>query len=233
MTRQGFGGVLTDDQWTRLTKAGTRRRHEAGSQIMRQGEPGDSVHLLVAGRVKVSMVRPDGQEVLLVVRSYGEALGEMAAITGRPRSATVTAIGTCYTHVVLRDRFRQLVNQMGLDAALLEHFVVRQVESDATRAEQTALPAERRLAKILVQLAAFGGENIAPDVTANGRRSRQGVLFGLSQQDIADHIGASRSSVAQAFIRFRELGIVRTGRQFVAVHDLDRLRAIAHGGSDA
>ncbi len=61
---------------------------------------------------------------------------------------------------------------------------------------------------------------------------RRGVLLAisLSQRDIADYIGLSRTSVALEYTRLKELGAIRTGRKYVAIHDLDLLESLAEAG---
>src|SRR5690606_36579310 len=74
MGRQGFGALVSDEQWTRFLRAGVTRRFAPGERIVRQGERGDAVYMLAEGTVKVSMVRTDGTEALLALRGPGEAL---------------------------------------------------------------------------------------------------------------------------------------------------------------
>ncbi|WP_449289451.1 Crp/Fnr family transcriptional regulator [Nocardiopsis halophila] len=114
---------------------------------MRQGDPGSTVHLVAEGQARVVRVRADGITVPLAFRGAGEVLGEpMLLPGGGARSATVTAVGHCATAVFPVERFRRIVREHGLENALWESTLVRQMESDTLRAEQAALPVERRAA---------------------------------------------------------------------------------------
>ncbi|ASU85158.1 Crp/Fnr family transcriptional regulator [Nocardiopsis gilva YIM 90087] len=232
MTRHGFGARLTDETWGRLIQAGRPQRYEPGSPIMNQGDPGGSVHLLLEGAVKVAMVRPDGSLVALAFRGPGEILGEFSAWSGAKRAATVLAVGPCQTRVFPTDRFRALAREWGLEDAVWGNILARQCESDELRAEQSALPAGRRLAAALLRLARTLGEPIDPEVSDGAVPRRRGVLLAisLSQRDIADYIGLSRTSVALEYTRLKELGAIRTGRKYVAIHDLDLLESLAEAG---
>ncbi|SKA19209.1 cAMP-binding domain of CRP or a regulatory subunit of cAMP-dependent protein kinases [Marinactinospora thermotolerans DSM 45154] len=198
---------------------------------MRQGDPGGSVHLLVEGRVKVTLIRPDGEEVMLIMRTVGEALGEMSVISGRPRTATVTSVGPSQTRMLTEERFRDFIRSMELEPPLLRHLVERQNESDLLRAEQVTLPAGRRLAAALLRLSRLSGEPIEPGLGGPQGEGGRGVLLrlGLSQRELGESIGLSRTSVAVEFTRLREIGLIRTGRQYVAVLDVERLRQLAEG----
>lgn len=231
MGRQGFGGLLSDEQWSCFLRAGTTRCYGDGEPIIRQGERDGAVFLLTEGLVKISMVRADGVEALLTLRGPGESLGELGALSGLPRTVTVVASGTCRTRVLTGAQFRLLTRSTGVEDALWEHVVLRQSESDSLRAEMAALPSGQRLAAALLRLAALVGAEIPPASPPPPGRPKSVMLrLGLSQREMGDLIGLSRGAVAGEFARLRGLGILRTGRQYVAVRDLDRLVRIAEGG---
>jgi CRP-like cAMP-binding protein len=230
--RQGFGGLLTDDQWARLVKAGRARTFYENDVFIRQGDRENCVFLLVSGVVKVTMVRADGTGLLLAVRGPGESLGEMSALSGLAHTATITAAsGSCLTSVLTCMQFRLLVRSMELERVLWEHLVQRQSESDSLRAEMASLPARQRLAATLLRLAQLMGTDVVP-VRAAHRRSVV-VRFGLSQRELGDSIGMSRAAVTAEFKRLRALDVIRTGREYVAIQDLDRLRRMAEETADA
>ncbi|GAA1776741.1 Crp/Fnr family transcriptional regulator [Streptomonospora arabica] len=194
--------------------------------MIRQGEREDSVFLLLEGMVKVTMVQPDGTGLLLALRGHGESLGELSALSGLPRSATVMpSTGRCLTRVLTSAQFRLLVKSMDLEQVLWRHLVRRQTESDSLRAEMASLTARQRLAATLLRLAQLMGSG-SESAPRSARRSVV-VRLGLSQRELGDSIGLSRAAVAEEFKRLRGLGVIRTGREFVAIADVDRLQAIA------
>jgi cAMP-dependent protein kinase regulator len=67
------------------------RSYRPGSIIVREGEPGDSLFLIVDGSVEVSGTDPQGRPVALATLSRGDFFGEVAVLTGKPRTATVVA----------------------------------------------------------------------------------------------------------------------------------------------
>ncbi|GAB3445684.1 Crp/Fnr family transcriptional regulator [Streptomonospora sediminis] len=230
MGRQGFGGHLSDAQWSAFLRAGATRRYSDGETIIHQGARDTSVFLLAEGMVKVTTVRPDSDRVLLALRGPGESLGELSAVSGLPRTATVAASGgDCLTRVLSSTRFYDLAREMGVEAALWQHVVLRQAESDSLRAEMVALPSGRRLAAALLRYVALTRDHHSPfQAGADGNRTVT-LRLGLSQRELGDAVGLSRTSVAAEFARLRDLGVVRTGRRYVAVLDVDRLRKLAEG----
>lgn len=234
MGRHGFGALLTDDQWALFLKAGATRRFHTGEPIVRQGEKDDTVFMLAEGMVKVSMVRSDGTESLMALRGAGEAIGEFAALAGLPRTATVTASGgPCLTRAMSGFQFRLLVKGQDLERALWEHIVTRQQESESLRSEMAALPSGQRLAVTLLRLASLLGSDIGTRAAPGGEGA--GVLrgtvlrFGLTQRELGDSIRLSRASIAAEFGRLRALGVISTGRRFITIRDVERLRRLAEG----
>ncbi|MDA0563850.1 Crp/Fnr family transcriptional regulator [Streptomonospora sp. S1-112] len=230
MGRQGFGGRLTDAQWSTFLREGATRGYGDGQTIVRQGDRDTAVFLLVEGTVKVTALRPDGEHVLLALRGPGEALGEFSALSGLPRTATVTASGGgCLTRTLSSARFRHVARRLGVEDALWQHAVLRQTESESMRAEIMTLPSAQRLSAMLLRLCALIGHEVdaAPDQDA-GRRAVT-LRLGLSQRELGYSVGLSRTSVAAEFARLRALGVVRTGRRYVAVLDVERLRKLAEG----
>ncbi len=229
--RQGFGSLVTDEQWRRMARNGSLQRYVRGEPIMRQGEPATTVHLLTSGVARVSMLRPEGTEVPLAFRGAGELLGEPSLWSSQARGATVVAAASCETRMFLSDRFRRCVRSAGLESAVWQNILARQRESDELRAEQSMLSAGRRLATALLRLADTLGEPIESRIGDTGSSQEGGTLLSIAlpQQEIADYIGLSRTSVALEYARLKELGVIRTGRNYVAIHDHALLTSLARG----
>ncbi|OOC54296.1 MULTISPECIES: Crp/Fnr family transcriptional regulator [Nocardiopsis] len=230
MDRRGFGGLVTDGQWERLLASAVPRTFAEGQMLLRQGEVGGGIHLMVRGRAKVVSVRADGSCVPLAFRTCGEMLGESAlAGAGRPRSATVTALSPTSTAFLPVERFQRLLAELGLEPVLWHSALMRQDEGDRIRMRQTALPAERRLPAALLHLASVMGEPIPAPVSDGGAPATRGCLLriSLAQREIAEFAGMSRTSVHNAYTSLRERGVIRTGRQYVAILDLAALEALS------
>jgi CRP/FNR family cyclic AMP-dependent transcriptional regulator len=207
---------VSPDAWAHFVSTGDVRRHPPGTVLLRQGDPPSHVLALVTGRVKVLRTSPDGDVLMLALRGPGEILGDVAVLDSGERSATVIAIDSCETRLILAERFLVLVRSLGLEAQLLRHAMSRLREGEAWRAELATLPAGPRIARMLLRLA------------APGRATRADV--GLSQTELGQAAGLARSTVAVELARLRDQGVVATARGRIIITDVPRLRALADSG---
>jgi CRP/FNR family cyclic AMP-dependent transcriptional regulator len=202
-----------------LHDLGVTQRFPRGTTLMFQNEPDGRVMLLLAGRVKVTHVDPDGHEVLLSIRDPGDVLGELSLIDGLPRIATVTALEPVEALVTGTEIFRHhLETTPRVAVALLEVVTRRFRETTLKRSQFSASDTLGRLAARIVELAERYGEPSEEGVT---------LTSPLSREDLAAWTGASRAGVAHALQTLRELGWVHTQRRELLVCDLQALRARA------
>lgn len=232
MLRRGFGGLITDAQWRSLTSSTVPRPFTPGQTLLRQGDNGVGVHLILSGSARVVSVSADGTAVPLAFRTSGEVLGEPAlTAVDRVRNATVTAVNGGSTVFISAERFQRRLAELGLETALWRSVLMRQAESDQLRIQQATLTAERRLSAALVQLAGMLGEPMPSalkraDVPQGGGHL---LRIALPQEDIAGFVGLSRTSVHNAYTKLKEKRLIRTGRQYVALLDLAALKSLAQG----
>ena len=109
-----FSG-LDDIERARLAEACPEHLYGARERIVRQGDEGRSMFVVLDGRVRVT-IEPSGQEV--AVTTAGGFFGEMSMLTGDPRTATVTAVDDAVLLEIDADRFRELAVRR---AGLVEH----------------------------------------------------------------------------------------------------------------
>src|SRR5688572_24773451 len=106
--------------------------YAAGEVIFEEGGTADCVLLVRAGRVRVTAVAGDGEELLLAERGAGELLGELSGIDGQPRSASVTALEDVRGLVVPLHAFRAfLLDNPRVALSLLELMSRRLREAEA------------------------------------------------------------------------------------------------------
>ncbi len=206
--------MLTPEEVAALQAAGRPRKWERGATVMTEGDTADWVLVLTKGRVKVSSHTAGGTEVVLAVRGPGGLLGEMSAIDGSPRSATVTALEPI-AGIVVRD-FLGFLREHGRVAVLLMQLIVGRLrDADRKRIEYGAFDTTGRVATRLVELAERYGEK-----TNGGVR----VALPLSQDELAGWTGSSREAVSKALRALRDRGLIETGRRRVVIHDMEGLK---------
>lgn len=205
-----------------LFEQGRTVRFEPGSVLFREGSDSTAVVLIRHGQTKITCLTQEGRETLLAILGPGDVLGELGALDGSPRSATVTALDDVEALVVPAAAFRDLVERDGRVALTVLRIVNGRLrEADRKRVEFGALDTATRLALRLLELARRYGE-------ADGQGHR--IALPLTQDELAGLVGSSRESVTKALRRFRDEGWVDTGRRRVTILDGPALQRFAEDG---
>jgi CRP-like cAMP-binding protein len=171
---------------------------------------------VVSGQLKVSVHGAAGREVVLHIAGRGQLVGELATITRRPRSATVTAVGDAETIALTADQFRGFIDTHPRVASLMiEHVAGLIWKADRQIADLATRDVTGRVATRLLALVAEANSDAAG-----------GTRLSLSQDDLAAWTGASREAVAKSLQLLRELGWVKTGRRQITVLDEPALRGL-------
>jgi CRP-like cAMP-binding protein len=214
-----FFDLLRPEEQAALEAAGRRQRYPRGGVIFREGTPSASVIVVRSGRVKVSSDTASGTEVVLAVRGPGALLGELSAIDGGPRSATVTALEPVTALGVPSGEFeRFLQNHARVAFVFMKELTRRLRDADRKRIEFGAFDTTGRVAARLVELADRFGQQ-----TEEGLR----INLPLSQDELAGWTGSSREAVTKALRTLRAEGWIQTGRLRVVITDLEALRSRA------
>lgn len=215
-TQTPFLRQLTPQDAEALVARGRRRTLSRGDSILRAGAAGDDVVLVLSGRVQLSAYGAGQREVLLAIRSAGELIGEMAALGGRRRSASVTAVDEVEAAFMTGEEFRAYLREHPDAALVLIRMLVRRLaEADRDRVDLATQDSVGRIAKRLLELAADHG---AP--TGAGTR----IELSLTQDELARWTGATRETVSRALRLMRQLGWVSTDNRKVTVLDPAALR---------
>lgn len=193
-----------------LARRVEHRSWSSGALVVQQGAPGDSLVVLVSGRVTVYREAADGSRAALAHLRAPTTLGEVTLFDGAPRSASVQAVEPCEGLELGRAALLDLMHDdpRFLDALLRSlGALVRRLSEQA--ADSLLLDLSSRVAKTLVTLAE--GPEEAP-------------LVQLSQARIAELAGGSRQSLNQVLRRFADRGLIRVQGNGIAVRDLPALR---------
>jgi CRP-like cAMP-binding protein len=190
------------------------RAYEPGELILSPESPSRDVLFVVQGRVRVVTFAASGREVAFAVLEAGAHVGELSALDGEPRSASVEALAPCRVASLPSAAFRELLLQHPQLALELLKGLARVVRrSDERIAELSVLGAVPRVYRELRRLARPEGKGavIAPLPT---------------QEALAAHVGATRETVARALSQLAKTGIAeRRGRELL-IRDLALLEAL-------
>lgn len=209
-----FSG-LGEAQLRQVAEAASLRSYRKGELIFLQGDRGDRLFVIVEGVVKVVVSAPDGQEMILATLRSPDVFGELAAIDGGTRSASVQAMTATTALSVRRDTLLELVTtQPDVADTLFRTIgaVVRRLSGQA--ADLVFLDLTARVAKVIVGLAEESG---AP------RDGGIALDLAVTQTTIAEMVGGSRQSVNGVIQTLERDGyLIRRDRRMV-VPDLAAL----------
>jgi len=223
LAQSSLFALVPDPVLEELARLAHRRHFRRGEVIFHQGDPGDSLFLIEAGRVKLGVASADGGEAILTTLRAGDAFGELALIDGVARSATATAMEATTTLTLHRDRFRGVLErEPELRDAVLGALAARLRDLTDQLAELHFLDLAGRLGVCLVRL--------AERELASSTSDRLGPIrlpATITQSDLAAMISGTRQRVNSALADLAEAGLVRIDGSVVTVLDLERLRARA------
>ncbi|HEY9839575.1 MAG TPA: cyclic nucleotide-binding domain-containing protein [Candidatus Obscuribacterales bacterium] len=110
--------------------------YQTGDTLFREGETGDRVFFIMSGRVQISKTLANGEVLELAVLGEGDIVGEMAVLTDRPRSATVTAIDPTEVMEVARDNFLASMEQQPKLAISFLKLLARRIQQMDEREDE-------------------------------------------------------------------------------------------------
>jgi len=211
---------LQPGEIAQLGRVALVRRYAPRETVVNQDDDSGDLFAVLSGRLKVTWSDAEGGEVLLSILQTGDVFGEIALLDERPRSATVAAMEACELLVVERRGFRALLGSVPSLAQNLLQMMARRMRDLSNRTQNmSVLNAESRLAKVILQLAErFGKEE--PD---------GGILLTLklSQQELANMVGASRELVNRYLRAWEEQGIIELAQGRIVIRDVAALTAIS------
>lgn len=188
---------------------------DRGEALFREGEPGDRLYLVREGKVKLGRQSGDGRENLLAVLGPGEMLGELSLFDPGLRTASAVAI---VESTVLEVNHQQLTTWLQTNPPVALHLLRalarRLRRTNEALADLVFSDVPGRVAKALLDLSTRFGET-----TDEGIR----VTHDLTQEELAQLVGASRETVNKALADFAQRGWVRREGRAVVLLDADRL----------
>jgi CRP/FNR family transcriptional regulator, cyclic AMP receptor protein len=198
-----------------LLDLGRRHTAEPDEQVFGEGEPGGHVEVILRGYCKVSVTTAEGYRALLAIRGPGDMVGEMAELSGRERSATVTATGPVELAAVPHAAFQTFLRTHADAYKQVSRMVGdRLVWANRRRIDGGAYPAEVRLARLLHDLIAICGRPVPEGVE---------LEVPLSQEELAGLIGVAEPTVHKSLRLLRLDGLVATGYRRIVITDAGAL----------
>jgi CRP/FNR family cyclic AMP-dependent transcriptional regulator len=196
---------LISDPWVRqLATLGRLRSYPKHTVFITEGDSSDSVFVILSGKVKVFVSDSEGHEMILDTQGPGEYVGEMA-LDGNPRSASVMTMEASAFSVVARDPIREAIRQnpdFALD--MISKLIDRARIATSSVKDLALLDVYGRVARLLLNMAVERDGKLAiPDK--------------LTQQEIAERVGASRDMVSRIFRDLTAGGYIRVDNRIITI----------------
>lgn len=188
-----------------------------GEKLFNEGDPGDRLYILVDGKVKLGHTAADGRENLIAVLGAGEMIGELTLFDPGPRSTTATAVAPTTMLELDHDAMMNFLDtRPELAKHMLKALSQRLRRTNDQLADLVFSDVPGRVAKALLDLSdRFGAA--AEDGTVH-------VPHELTQEELAQLVGASRETVNKSLAEFVSRGWIRLEGRGVHLLEVDRLR---------
>ena len=213
-----FLGRLPEAALGSLVERGQLRQYAKRAIIYRRGEPGDSLMVVVKGRIKLSNVNVSGKEIVLHFLVPGNIYGEIAAMDGGERAANAVALEDSVIFLIYtRDLMPTLKAHPDAMFEIIR-VLCEKVRHGAALIEDSTLEMRGRIARGLQRLAKH-----------HGRRCDQGtcVQLALSHTELGNYLGLSRANVSRQLGQLREANVVKIEGPQIIILDADGLAEIA------
>ncbi len=179
-----------------------------GTTVFRQGDAGGSVYVIRAGKVRV-LKETQGRRRMVTMLGPGDFFGEMAVVTGMPRTATIEVVEDADLLKVPADKLQEMVTGTG----------------------EVAIRLIRHLAERLEQANRFIDVLLEDDVTARVilairetlKKAEGSAAPDITDQELALQLGVDKSEVRAALRRLTRVGVLEVSSGYVLVKDEERL----------
>lgn len=205
-----------DAEGAAALRASLAERHVSkGEVLFAEGDPGDRMYVIIDGKVKLGQTSTDGRESLLSILGPGEMFGELSLFDPGLRTSTATALTDAIVLGLGNDQLRPwLTGRPEVAAALLQALAQRLRRTNEAMADLVFSDVPGRVAKALMDL----GEKFGT-VTPEGLL----VTHDMTQEELAQLVGASRETVNKALADFAQRGWIRLESRQVLITDVERL----------
>jgi CRP/FNR family cyclic AMP-dependent transcriptional regulator len=187
-----------------------------GDRLFAEGDTGDRLYIIMSGKMKLTRAAPDGRENLLSVHGPGEMFGELSLFDPVPRTSSASAVTDAELAGLAHDDVRKwLSTRPEVAMHLLQALAQRLRRINDVKADLVFTDVPGRVAKALLDLAERFGVPNSEGIQVN---------HDLTQEELAQLVGASRETVNKALADFAARGWIQLAAKSVLVTDADRLR---------
>lgn len=213
----GMAGEAIDD----ILRTAASRRYSQGECVFEQGKAAEQFFVLLFGRLRVTQVTAEGQQIVVRVVNPGDLFGIARALQRPDYPGTATAVAESIALCWPMSQWDGLVaGHPALAVNAMQTMGGRLLEAQQRLRELSTEEVERRVAHAVLRLANQAGRKEAGGVR---------IDFPISKQDIAEMTGTTLHTVSRILTAWEHSDLVEGGRQKLLVRDAHRLLLIADG----
>jgi CRP/FNR family transcriptional regulator, cyclic AMP receptor protein len=207
--------ALDDDAGVALRVAMRYEQFSRGDVIFEEGDEGDKLFAVIDGKVKLARTAPDGRENLQAVLGPGEMFGELSLFDPKPRTAGAVALTDTVLASLAHEELRPwITGRPDVAVQLLQALAQRLRRTNDVLADLVFSDVPSRVAKALLGLAERFGQPTNEGIH---------VAHDLTQEELAQLVGASRETVNKALADFSARGWIRIESRAVVIRDIEGL----------
>ena len=216
LRRTPLFAALDDAAAAALRATMTQRTVARGEVVFSEGEPGDELFIIVDGKVKLGQTSSDGREQVMAVLGPGEMFGELSLFDPGTRTSTASAVTDSVLLALGQTGLRPwLSGRPEVAEALLQALAQRLLRTNEAMADLVFSDVPGRVAKALLELSEKFGQPQADGSVL--------VSHDLTQEELAQLVGASRETVNKSLADFASRGWIRLEARSVILLDTDRV----------
>jgi CRP-like cAMP-binding protein len=172
-------------------------KYKRGDVVFSQGDPANDVRYIQKGTIKLSVISRIGKEAVVAMLTPGDFFGEGALAGQSVRLGTASAAAPSSVLIIEKDAMVRLLHtEPAFSDRFISHMLTRNIRIEADLVDQLFNSSEKRLARTLLLLARYGHPNPTPTIPK------------ISQETLAEMIGATRSRVNFFMNKFKKLGFI-------------------------
>ena len=192
-----------------------RTKRQRGEWVFVHGDPADSIYVLEKGRMKITALSEDGHEVVHEILGPGQIFGDTSAMLGIPRTTSAQALEVSLLCEIRQKDFESLlIAHPELSLQLLRSVGLRLKKAEAQLLNVICNDVSTRVREALLDLIA----------SESGLQPDQPVRIKITQQDLANLIGASRQKTWQALKKLEDSGVLSLMYRSILVTAPHKLR---------
>ncbi len=204
-------GKLSPSEIDALLRYSRVERYPAGEEIFAKGSPGNSMMIVLRGKVKISSISLAGKEIVLNIITGGEIVGEIATLDGGERSGDAVAMTDCELLVLNRRDFMPFLESRADICLMLIRILCQRLRQTSEQVEDLLFRhLEARVAKALLHLAEHSRQQ---DIRSSA------LALQLSQTELGHIVGSSRESVNKLLQAWQRAGLIELAKGSIIIRD--------------